>query len=210
MNDSPSLLFRLAHSAIAGLKLLALGLAALVVAIVAAVTTAIGVTAKVSAEVLAQLAGLIREALPSLLLLVPVLARSALMLATGASMVLAFPLLWDGYAGDTGSLIVGGAIAAGLVLAPVAWAALSGRWAALTGAITGTWAIWLLAQLGVGARTFVVLAPLAVVTVNEIFNGREREHARGQYQTLADTGQAGSNGRDRLHDLERTSAVDGG
>ena len=170
MNDSPSLLFRLAHSAIAGLKLLALGLAALVVAIVAAVTTAIGVTAKVSAEVLAQIAGLIREALPFLLSIVPVLARAALILATGASVILAYPFLWDGYAGDTGSMIVGGAIAAGLVLAPVAWAALSGRWASLLGAITGTWAVWGLAHLGAGARTFVILAPLAVVTVREIFD----------------------------------------
>ena len=209
MNDSPSLLFRLAHSAIAGLKLLALGLAALVVAIVAAVTTAIGVTAKVSAEVLAQIAGLIREALPFLLSIVPVLARAALILATGASVILAYPFLWDGYAGDTGSMIVGGAIAAGLVLAPVAWAALSGKWASLLGAITGTWAVWTLAHLGAGARTFVVLAPLAVVTVSEIFNGRGEEHARGQYEAVANAGQAGLDDGNGLHDMVGVATVDG-
>ena len=176
MDDSPALLPRLADAAIAGLKLLAVGLAALVMAIVAAVSTIVGVATKVMAEVLAQLAALVREALPFLLSLVPVLARGALVLATGASMVLAFPFLWDGYAGDTGSVLVGGAIAAGLVLAPVAWAALSGKWAALLGAITGTWAVWGLAHLGAGARTFVILAPLAVVTVREIFDGRIREH----------------------------------
>ena len=178
MTDSPSILPRLADAAVAGLKLLAVGLAALVLAIVAAVTTAVGVAAKVTAEVLAQVAGFVRDSLPFLLSLVPLLARAGLVLATGASMVLAFPYLWDGYAGDTGSMVIGGAIAAGLVLAPVAWAALSGKWAALLGAITGTWAVWLLAHLGAGARTFVVLAPLAVVTVSDIFNGRKND-ARG-------------------------------
>ena len=175
MDDSPGLLRRLAGAAVNGLRLLAVGLAALVLAIVAAAATAVGVAAKVVAEVLAQVAGLVREALPLLLSLVPVLARGALVLTTGASMVLAFPLLWDGYAGDTGSMVVGGAIAAGLVLAPVALAALSGKWAALLGAITGTWAVWGLAHLGAGARTFVILAPLAVVTVREIFDGRKEE-----------------------------------
>ena len=170
VNESPSLLPRLAGAAVNGLRLLAVGLAALVLAIVAAVTTAVGVAAKVTAEVLAQVTGLVREALPFLLSLVPVLARGALVLATGASMVFAFSLLWDGYAQDTGSMVIGGAIAAGIVLAPVAWAALSGKWASLLGAITGTWAVWLLAHLGAGARTFVILAPLAVVTVREIFD----------------------------------------
>ena len=174
MADSPGLLRRLANAAVAGLRLLAVGLAALVMAIVATVTTIVGVVAKVTAEVLAQVAGLVREALPFLLSIVPVLARAGLVLATGASMVLAYPFLWTGYAGDTGSVIVGGAIAAGLVLAPLVWAALSGKWASLLGAITGTWAVWLLAHLGAGARTFVVLAPLAVVTVQGIFDGRER------------------------------------
>jgi hypothetical protein len=155
---------------------LAVGAAALALAVVAAVAAVVGVAAKVMAEVLAQLAALVRDALPFLLSLVPVLARGALVLATGASMVLAFPFLWDGYAGDTGSVIVGGAIAAGLVLASVALAALSGKWASLLGAITGTWAVWGLAHLGAGARTFVILAPLAVVTVREIFDGRKEEH----------------------------------
>ena len=159
-----------------GLKLLVVGLAALVMAIVAAVTMAVGVTAKVMAEVLAQVAGFVRDALPFLLSLVPVLARAGLVLGACASMVAAFPYLWDSYAGDTGSVIVGGLVAAGLVLAPVAWAALSGKWASLLGAITGTWAVWLLAHLGAGARTFVILAPLAVMTVREIFDGRIREH----------------------------------
>ena len=207
--DSPALLPRLAHSAVTGVKLVAVGLAALALAIVATVTTVVGVVTKVLAEVLAQIAGLIREALPFLLGIVPVLARAALILATGASMVAAVPFLWDGYAGDTGSVIVGGAIAAGLVLAPVAWAALSGKWASLLGAITGTWAVWLLAHLGAGARTFVVLAPLAVLTVSEIFNGRREEHARGQYQTLADTGQTGLDDRNGIHDMERVAAPDG-
>ena len=127
---------------------------------------------------LGELARLVQAALPWLLGAIPWLTRGALVLATGASMVLAFPLLWDGYAGDTGSMVVGGAIAAGIVLAPVAWAALSGKWASLLGAITGTWAVWLLAHLGAGARTFVILAPLAVVTVREIFDGWKND-ARG-------------------------------
>ena len=173
--DSPALLPRLANAAMTGLRLLAVGLAALVMAIVATVTTIVGVVAKVLAEVLAQVAGLIREALPFLLGIVPVLARAGLVLATGASMVLAYPFLWTGYTQDTGSVIVGGVIAAGLVLAPLVWAALSGRWASLLGAITGTWAVWLLAHLGAGARTFAVLAPLAVVTVSQIFDGRKEE-----------------------------------
>lgn len=184
MTDSPSLLSRLANAAIAGLKLLAVGLAALVMAIVAAVSTIVGVATKVMAEVLAQLAALVREALPFLLSLVPVLARGALVLAMGASMVVAYPFLWEVYAGDMGSVLVGGAMAAGLVLAPVAWAALSGKWAALLGAITGTWALWLLAHLGAGARTFVILAPLAVMTVREIFDGRIREHG---YEEVSST-----------------------
>ena len=209
MNESPALLSRLANSAVAGLKLLAVGIAALVMAIIAAVTTVVGVATKVVAEVLAQLAALVRDALPFLLSIVPVMARAGLVLATGASMVLAFPYLWDGYAGDTGSMVIGGAIAAGIVLAPVAWAALSGKWASLLGAITGTWAVWLLAHLGAGARTLVVLAPLAVVTVSQIFDGKEWEHARGQHQTLADAGQVGIDGRDWLHDLVGPSAADG-
>jgi hypothetical protein len=184
VNESQSPLSRLLPVLVTGVKLLAMGLAALVMAIVATVTTIIGVAAKVVAEVLAQVAALIREALPFLLSLVPVLARAALVLATGASMVLAFPFLWDGYAGDTGSTLVGGAMAAGLVLAPVAWAALSGKWASLLGAITGTWAVWLLAHLGAGARTFVILAPLAVVTVSQIFDGRIREHG---YEEVSST-----------------------
>ena len=175
MNESPALLSRLANSAVAGLKLLAVGIAALVMAIIAAVTTVVGVATKVVAEVLAQLAALVRDALPFLLSIVPVMARAGLVLATGASMVVAYPYLWDGYTGDTGSVIVGGVIAAGLVLAPVAWAALSGRWASLLGAITGTWAVWLLAHLGAGARTFVILAPLAVMTIQGIFDGRKEE-----------------------------------
>ena len=173
MNESQSLLSRLLSALVTGVKLLAVGLAALVMALVAAVTTIVGVAAKVVAEVLAQVAGLMREALPFLLSIVPVLARAGLVLGACASMVAAFPYLWDSYAGDTGSVIVGGLVAAGLVLAPVAWAALSGKWASLLGAITGTWAVWLLAHLGAGARTFVILAPLAVVTVREIFDGRK-------------------------------------
>ena len=114
MTDSPALLPRLAHAAVTGVKLLAVGLAALLMAIVATVTTVVGVVTKVLAEVLAQLAALVREALPFLLSIVPVLARAGLILATGASMVLAYPFLWTGYAGDTGSVIVGGAIAAGM------------------------------------------------------------------------------------------------
>ena len=152
---------------------MAVGAAALALAVVAAVAAVVGVAAKVMAEVLAQVAALVRDALPFLLSLVPVLARGALVLATGASMVVAYPFLWEVYAGDMGSVLVGGAMAAGLVLAPVAWAALSGKWAALLGAITGTWAVWILAHLGAGARTFVILAPLAVVTVREIFDGRK-------------------------------------
>ena len=174
MTESPSLLSRLLPALVNGVKLLVTGIAALVMAIIAAVSTIVGVVAKVMAEVLAQVAGFVRDALPFLLSIVPLLTRGALVLATGASMVAAYPYLWDGYAGDTGSVIVGGMIAAGLVLAPVAWAALSGKWASLLGAITGTWAVWGLAHLGAGARTFVILAPLAVVTVREIFDGRGR------------------------------------
>jgi hypothetical protein len=188
---------------------LAVGAAALALAVVAAVAAVVGVAAKVMAEVLAQVAGLVSEALPFLLSLVPVLARGALVLATGASMVAAFPYLWDEYAGDTGSVIVGGAIAAGLVLVPVAWAALSGKWASLLGAITGTWAVWLLAHLGAGARTFVILAPLAVVTVREIFDGRKAEHARRQYEVVANAHQAAFDGGDGLHDVERIATTDG-
>lgn len=169
MTDQP-LLRRLADAAGAGLRLLAVGLAALALAVVAAVTTVIGAAARLVAAMLSELARLVQAALPWLLGAIPWLTRGALVLATGASMVAAYPYLWDGYAGDTGSVIVGGAIAAGLVLAPVAWAALSGKWAALLGAITGTWAVWGLAHLGAGARTFVILAPLAVVTVREIFD----------------------------------------
>jgi len=174
MTDQP-LLRRLADAAGAGLRLLAVGLAALALAVVAAVTTVAGAAARLVAAMLSELARLVQAALPWLLGAIPWLTRGALVLATGASMVAAYPYLWDGYAGDTGSVIVGGAIAAGLVLAPVAWAALSGKWAALLGAITGTWAVWLLAHLGAGARTFVILAPLAVVTVREIFSGRKEE-----------------------------------
>ena len=170
LNDATTLLHSLARAAWNGAQLLVVSLAAFVLAAVAIVAVVVGVVAKLTAALLGYLAGLIREALPFLLSIVPVLARAALILAAGASVVLAYPFLWDGYAGDTGSVIVGGAIAAGLVLAPVAWAALSGRWASLLGAITGTWAVWGLAHLGAGARTFVILAPLAVVTVREIFD----------------------------------------
>ena len=72
MTDSPALLPRLAHVSVTGVKLLAVGLAALALAIVATVTTAVGVATKVLAEVLAQLAGFVREALPALLSIVPV------------------------------------------------------------------------------------------------------------------------------------------
>ena len=210
MTESPPLLSRLLPALVNGVKMLVTGIAALVMAIVAAVSTIVGVTAKVLAEVLAQVAGFVRDALPFLLSLVPVLARGALVLATGASMVLAFPYLWDGYAGDTGSVIVGGAIAAGLVLAPVAWAALSGKWAAMIGAITGTWAVWGLAHLGAGARTFVILAPLAVVTVREIFDGKKWEqNARGQHEVVADAHQAVADGGDGLHDVVSIAAADG-
>ena len=169
------LLRRLAGAAGAGLRLLAVGLAALALAVVAAVTTVIGAAARLVAAMLGELARLVQAALPWLLGAIPWLTRGALVLATGASMVAAYPYLWDGYAGDTGSVIVGGMIAAGLVLAPVAWAALSGRCASLLGAITGTWAVWLLAHLGAGARTFVILAPLAVMTIQGIFDGRKAE-----------------------------------
>ena len=64
---SPSFLRTLADAAVNGLRLLAVGLAALVLAIVAAVTTIVGVAAKVVAEVLAQVAGFVRDALPFLL-----------------------------------------------------------------------------------------------------------------------------------------------
>ena len=90
MNDSPGLLSRLAGAAIAGLKLLAVGVAALAMAIVAVVTTAVGVAAKVTAEMLSQFAGLIREALPIILGLIPGLARL---------LCLAFALSATGYAG---------------------------------------------------------------------------------------------------------------
>ena len=210
MTDQP-LLRRLAGAAGAGLRLLAVGLAALALAVVAAVTTVVGAAARLVAAMLGELARLVQAALPWLLGAIPWLTRGALVLATGASMVLAFPLLWDGYAQDTGSVVVGGAIAAGLVLAPVAWAALSGKWASLLGAITGTWAVWLLVHLGAGARTFVVLAPLAVVAVSEIFDGKGWEqNARRQHQTLANVGQVAVDGGDGIHDLVGASAPDGG
>lgn len=174
MTDQP-LLRRLADAAGAGLRLLAVGLAALALAVVAAVTTVVGAAARLVAAMLGELARLVQAALPWLLGAIPWLTRGALVLATGASMVLAFPFLWEVYAGDMGSVLVGGAMAAGLVLAPVAWAALSGKWASLLGAITGTWAVWGLAHLGAGARTFVILAPLSVVTVKDIFDGRTEE-----------------------------------
>lgn len=208
-DDSAHLLHRLAAAAGAGLSLLLVGLAALALAVVAAATMVIGAAARVAAALLGELAALAQQALPRVLSHVPVLARAALILATGASVVLAYPALWGGYAGDTGSMIVGGAIAAGLVLAPVAWAALSGKWASLLGAITGTWAVWTLAHLGAGARTFVVLAPLAVVTVSEIFNGRGEEHARGQYEAVANAGQAGLDDGNGLHDMVGVATVDG-
>jgi hypothetical protein len=108
-DDAPSLLRRLAGAAWGGLKLLVVSVAALALAVVAAVSTIVGVAAKVVAEVLAQVAGLMREALPFLLSIVPVLARAGLVLGACASMVAAFPYLWDSYAGDTGSVLVGGA-----------------------------------------------------------------------------------------------------
>lgn len=90
VTDSPALLSRLGQAAVAGLKLLAVGLAALSLAIVATITTAVGVTAKVTAEMLSQFAGLIREALPVILGLIPGLARL---------LCLAFALGATGYAG---------------------------------------------------------------------------------------------------------------
>ena len=209
MTDQPSLLRRLAGAAVGGLRLLAVGLAALALAVVAAVTTVIGAAARLVAAMLGELARLVQAALPWLLGAIPWLTRGALVLATGASMVAAYPYLWDGYAGDTGSVIVGGAIAAGVVVAPIAWAALSGKWAFLLGAITGIWSVWLLAHLGAGARTFVILAPLSVVTVSDIFNGRKND-ARGQHETLENVGQAPADGGDGLHDLVGASAPDGG
>ena len=210
MTDQPSLLRRLAGAAGAGLRLLAVGLAALALAVVAAVTTVIGAAARLVAAMLGELARLVQAALPWLLGAIPWLTRGALVLATGASMVAAYPYLWDGYAGDTGSVIVGGAIAAGVVVAPIAWAALSGKWAFLLGAITGIWSVWLLAHLGAGARTFVILAPLSVVTVREIFDGKKWEqNARGQHEVMADAHQAVADGGDGLHDLERTATADG-
>lgn len=168
-DDSAHLLHRLAAAAGAGLSLLLVGLAALALAVVAAATMVIGAAARVAAALLGELAALAQQALPRVLSHVPVLARAALILATGASVVLAYPALWGGYANDTGSGFVGGLVAAGLVLAPTAWAALSGQWAGLLVAITGIWAVWLLASLGAGARTFVILAPLTILTVSQIF-----------------------------------------
>ena len=196
MTDQPSLLRRLAGAAASGLRLLAVGLAALALAVVAAVTTVVGAAARLVAAMLGELARLVQAALPWLLGAIPWLTRGARVLATGASMVAAYPYLWDGYAGDTGSVIVGGAIAAGVVVAPIAWAALSGKWAFLLGAITGIWSVWL-------------LAPLSVVTVSDIFNGRKND-ARGQHETLENVGQAPADGGDGLHDLVGASAPDGG
>ena len=45
-------------------------------------------------------------------------------------MVAAYPYLWDGYAGDMGAGLLAVRLRRGLLLAPVAWAALSGKWAA--------------------------------------------------------------------------------
>lgn len=203
MGDSAHLLRRLAAAAGAGLSLLLVGLAALALAVVAAATMVIGAAARVAAALLGELAALAQQALPRVLSHVPVLARAALILATGASVVLAYPALWGGYANDTGSGFVGGLVAAGLVLAPTAWAALSGQWAGLLVAITGIWAVWLLASLGAGARVFLILAPLTILTVSQIF-GRN-EHAGRRNENLANTGEARLDGRHRVHDMERAA-----
>ena len=87
VTDQPSLLRRLAGAAVGGLRLLAVGLAALALAIVAACDDGDWAAARLVAAMLGELARLVQAALPWLLGAIPLADRGALVLATGASMV---------------------------------------------------------------------------------------------------------------------------
>ena len=115
MTESPSLLSRLLPALVNGVKLLVTGIAALVMAIIAAVSTIVGVVAKVMAEVLAQVAGFVRDALPFSQHCAgtdPGCAGTGDGCQHGCRLSVPNGTVC---ANDTGSVIVGGVIAAGLV-----------------------------------------------------------------------------------------------
>ena len=212
MNDSPALLPRLAHAAVTGVKLLAVGLAALVMAIIAAVTTVVGVAAKVTAEVLAQVAGLIREALPFLLSIVPVLARAGLILAVMGAVVWSWPTLYLAYAADL-PLVLAGVMATMIVAAPIAYASVYREWSMLLASAPIIFVCaWILAHAGPGVRVAMVIVPLGIMTASNIFKKEKRnEHRQERWDQPARVGDAGWPGSgDRIPDLELPANDDGG
>ena len=210
--NSPALLPRLATAATAGLKLLAVGIAALGLALVATVTTVVGVVTKVLAEVLAQLAGLIREALPFLLSIVPVLARSGLVLAVMSAVVWSWPVLYLAYAADL-PLVLAGVMATMIVAAPIAYASVYKEWSMLLAATPIIFiCAWILAHAGPGVRVAVVILPLGIMTASNIFKKEKRnEHRQERGDQPAGGGDARWSGSsDRLSNMEFSANDDGG
>lgn len=211
MTDSPALLPRLANAAVTGVKLLAVGLAALVMAIVATVTTIVGVVAKVTAEVLAQVAGLVREALPFLLSIVPVLARAGLVLMVMGSVVWSWPTLYLAYAADL-PLVLAGVMATMIVAVPIAYASVYREWSMLLASAPIIFVCaWILAHAGPGVRVAVVIVPLGIMTASNIFKKEKRnEHRQERWDQPVRVGNAGRPGfGDGLSDVELPANDDG-
>ncbi len=210
MTDSPALLPRLANAAVTGVKLLAVGLAALVMAIVATVTTIVGVVAKVLAEVLAQLAALIREALPFLLGLVPVLARAGLVLAVMGSVVWSWPTLYLAYAADL-PLVLAGVMATMIVAAPIGYAILRQEWAILLASAPIIFVCaWGLVRAGPGVRVAVIIVPLVLFAASSIFERKAKDDGQERWDQFSRWDSPGdSRPGDWLHDVELPADDDG-
>jgi len=212
MDDGAGVIARVGAAAISGIKLLAVGLAALAMAIVATVTTIVGVVAKVLAEVLAQLAALVREALPALLGIVPVLARAGLVLAVMGAVVWSWPTLYLAYAADL-PLVLAGVMATMIVAAPIAYASVYREWSMLLASAPIIFvSAWILAHAGPGGRVAVVIVPLGIMTASNIFKKEKRnEHRQERWDQPVRVGNAGRPGfGDGLSDVELPANDDGG
>ena len=216
MTDQPSLLRRLAGAAVGGLRLLAVGVAALALAVVAAVAAVIGAAARLLAAMIGELARLTQAALPWLLGLAPWLARAAVAGAACYAVVVTWPGVFLAYRADMPALPAG-ALASVVVVCPIALAVIARRWGALLGAIAVMFIVGRgLIVAGPLWRAFAIVIVMAVMAMTSVFSqkGESEDELRGDYpqrrEQPAEESAAGDSGvGDGVYDMEFSADDDG-
>lgn len=174
IDGQPPLLRRLVGAAVRGLRLLAVGVAALALAVVAAVAAVIGAAARLLAAMIGELARLTQAALPWLLGLAPWLLRAAVVTAGVLVVVDAWPAIFIGFGGDLPAAIPATVFAVGPLLASLqvrSWGALIA--AIITAAVFGR----LVPLAGPLGQVLLVITGIALTVLPALMGDEDERHA---------------------------------